>query len=154
MVWLLVYRRFLEQYYDDSLSNNSCFTKQPLTSNIIHWWYIKGQLIDMMSIVLAYQKNWTGDRTKVYLSTTNNMTRSVTLLYITIFSQHPCPSKHKSSVWLTRTIEPTPLSFNRYSSYSCHEPNQCCTDIQYWRHHGPNRVWKWRHTWVVGRSKF
>ena len=61
VVLILVYPIFLEEYYGDSLSNNSCFTKAASNININHWWYIKGQLIDMVSIGL---RNWTGDRTK------------------------------------------------------------------------------------------
>ncbi len=102
VVLILVYPNFLE-YYDNSLSNNSCFTKPASHINIIHWWYIKGQLIDMMSID---RRNWTRDRKKSasydYKQRDKKKVWHLTVHYY--FSQHPCPSEHKSLVWLTCTI--------------------------------------------------
>ncbi len=103
VVLILVYPILLEDYYDDSLSNNSCFTKPASHIDTIHCWYIKGQFNDTMSVD---QRNWTGDRTKSasfdYQQRDKKKVWHITVHYY--FSQHPCPSEHKSSVWLTCTI--------------------------------------------------
>ncbi len=94
VVLIFVYPIFLEEYYDDSLSNNSCFTKAASHINTIHWWYIKGQLIDMMSID---QRNWTGDWTKS-ASFDYQHCDKIKVSRITVqcyFSHHPCPFEHK-----------------------------------------------------------
>ncbi len=84
---------FFEEYYDDSLSN-SCFTKPAFHINLIHWWHIKGQLIDMMPVD---QRNWTGDQTKSasfdYKQQDKKKVWHITVHYY--FSQHPCLSSTK-----------------------------------------------------------
>ena len=103
----------LKECYDDSLSNNSCFTKPVSHINIIHWWYIKGQLIGMMSID---QRNWTWDRTKRASFDDQQRDKKKFWHYCTYyFSQHPCPSEHKSSFWLTGHTPPIHCPIGLYT---------------------------------------
>ncbi len=98
---------FLEEYYDDSLSNNSCFTKPASHINIIHWWYIKTK---GSSSAWCQLIRWikTGIGWKVHRSSTiNSVTRkSLTLLYITIFRNTPAYPSTKVRFGLEPTCEP------------------------------------------------